>query len=60
MFVKRGENFDAAWAVVDLVANAPEKSGIVPRAMPPVEDERSYKPAEQPFERRFVKCRDVK
>jgi len=35
---------------MNLVTHAPEKSGVVPCAMPPVEDECPGKPTEQTFE----------
>src|SRR5580704_15832148 len=51
MFIESGQRFDTAGAVMNLVADAPEKIGIMPRAMPPVEDEGSNEPAEEAFQK---------
>lgn len=49
MFVKGSKEFDSARTVMNLVTDSPEKVGIVACAMPPIEDKRPNKPAEQTF-----------
>ena len=54
MFVEGCQEFDAGWAVVNLVADPPEKVGVVTQAMPPIEDESSDGPSEQALKNRII------
>lgn len=60
MFIERRDHFDSGRAVMDLMKHAPERSEMVTRAMPPIENECSDEPAEQTLEKCGHDMGDVK
>ena len=59
VLVERRQDFNSAWAVMDLVKDEPEALGM-PKTVPPVEDEGAHEPVEEAFENRAFPIAKIK
>ena len=58
VLVKRGQDFNATWAVVNLVEYQPETIGMT-ESVPPIEDECAYEPVEGALDDRILPMTEV-